>query len=145
MNWRNLIFNNLPWKLLSLFIAMIIWSTYHSGEEGTIDIGGNLFEDKVSRELIGYHVQLLSQQNGSRTVELEPEDVTISLRGTAEIMAPITSRDVLAYVDVSNLAPGTTNKIPIAVRAPNGVKVVSVYPTNTTVRVIEKILEPAPN
>ena len=52
MNWRNLIFNNLGWKLFSLLIAMIIWSTYHTGEEGIIDIGGNLFEDKVTRDII---------------------------------------------------------------------------------------------
>ncbi len=142
MNWRNLIFNNLGWKLFSLLIAMVIWSTYHTGEEGIIDIGGNLFEDKVTKEFHGYHVQLLSQQGVLQNVELNPEDVTISLRGAPDFMNPITINDVLAFVDVSNLPPGASNKIPVSVRVPAGVKVVSVSPTNITVRIIEAPSEP---
>ncbi|GEM_PF-2244587 len=142
MNWRNLIFNNLGWKLFSLLIAMVIWSTYHTGEEGIIDIGGNLFEDKITKEFHGYHVQLLSQQNGLQNVVLYPEDVTISLRGAAEIMNPITINDVLAYVDVSNLTTGATNTVAVSVKVPAGVKVISVVPTNIVVKVVAETLEP---
>jgi hypothetical protein len=143
VNWRNLIFNNLGWKLFSLLIAMIIWSTYHTGEEGMIDIGGNLFEDKVTRDIIGYHVQLLSQQDTSQRVELNPEDITITLRGAPEVMNPLALPDVLAFVDLANLRPGVTNVIPISVRVPAGVRVVSVSPTNINVRIVEETTVPA--
>ena len=29
MSWHDLIFKNFWWKLFSLLIAMIVWSTYH--------------------------------------------------------------------------------------------------------------------
>ena len=29
MNWRGLFFDHLGWKLFSLLIAFIVWSTYH--------------------------------------------------------------------------------------------------------------------
>lgn len=141
MNWRNLIFHNLGWKVLSLMIAVLIMAGFRMGE-GKIDIGSNLFKDKVTKEFIGYQIQLLSEQKNSQPVILTPEDVHISLSGTAEAMSPVTINDVLAYVDISNLSPGTTNSVPITVKVPHGIQVAGLYPTNITVLVVTRTSEP---
>lgn len=134
MNWQRFISNNIGWKLGSLFLAMMIWSSYYSNETG-LDLGDKLFENSASKYFIGFHIQLLSQQNKLQSVGLSPEDVTISLSGPRETITPLTKNDILAYIDISNIVPGSTNQLPVQIKVPRGVVVDHVFPSNITVRV----------
>ena len=132
MNWRHLISNNIGWKLGSLFIALMIWSSYYADEAG-LDLTEKFLEHSSSKYFIGFQLQLLSQQNVPQNVELAPEDVTIALSGPTETITPITKSDVLAYVDISNIPLGATNRVPVRIRVPRGVVVDHVFPSNITV------------
>lgn len=142
MKWRNLILHNFWWKLVSLLVAVIVWSTYYlSG--GTFQWGVLTADDATSR-FEGYRPRLLKRQSDPHRYQFSPEEVTFSFAGTREQLDRMTFKDIVVYVDVQDYLVGGTNSLTVQVRTPPNVKLVSVRPETLTVRRVEPAVLPAP-
>ncbi len=135
MNWRNLVLQNLWWKVFSLLIAMIVWSTYHiSG--GTFSFG-TLYQDSTPMVLPNYRPRILTRQIDQHRYQLRPEEVTVTVTGQREAVLSLNIRDIAVYVDMQEYVVGATNLLPVQVRTPPGVKFSSVKPERVQVTRIE--------
>jgi hypothetical protein len=140
MKWRDLILHNFWWKLMSLLVAVIVWSTYYiSG--GTFQIGVLATEDATSR-FEGYRPRLLKRQSDPHRYQLSPEEVTLSFAGARELLDRMTFKDITVYVDVQDYLVGATNLLTVQVRTPPNVKLVSVKPDKLLVRRVEPAVVP---
>jgi len=135
MNWRNLIFHNLWWKVFSLLIAMIVWSTYHiSG--GTFSFGA-LYEDTTPMVFPNYRPRILTRQSDQHHYQIQPGEVMVTVSGRRELMRDVNVRDIVVFVDVQDYVVGGTNLIPVQVRPPPGVTKFSVTPERVEVTRLE--------
>lgn len=141
MKLRDLILHNFWWKLVSLLVAVIVWSTYYiSG--GTFQIGALTTDDATSR-FEGYRPRLLKRQSDIHRYQFSPEEVTISFSGAREQLDRMTFKDIVVYVDVQDYLVGATNLLAVQVRTPPNVKLVSVKPDKLTVRRVEPVVLPS--
>lgn len=130
-----LLTHNLGWKLFSLFIAFIVWNTYHI--RGSLDIGESLFDDSASKEFFGYQPRILSRQGIASHYELQPREISISIRGPEGLLEPLSYRDISAFVDIDAFNPSAaTNLLRVNVTVPTGVRLVRYSPSNVLVRAV---------
>lgn len=140
MNWRDLIFQNVWWKIFSLLIAMIVWSTYHiSG--GTFSFGA-LYEDTTPMVFPNYRPRILTRQTDQYRYELRPEEVTITVAGRREAVQAMNVRELAVFVDMQDYLVGGTNLLPVQVRTPAGVKLSSVIPERVQVTRVHPAFRP---
>lgn len=140
MKLRDLILHNFWWKLVSLLVAVIVWSTYYiSG--GTFQIGALTTDDATSR-FEGYRPRLLKRQSDPHRYQFSPEEVTVSFSGARELLDRMTFKDIVVYVDVQDYLVGATNLLTVQVRTPPNVKLVSVKPDKLAVRRVEPVVLP---
>ena len=132
MNWKQLVTNNFGWKLASLFIATIIWANYNADKIGW-KFATNPFRNEVTKQFIGFQIQVLGRPNNSFRAELSPSTVSIEIKGEKTVAEPISKDDVMVFVDLSDLLPNSTNDVPVQVRVPAGIVIEEVSPTNITV------------
>ena len=138
MNWRGLMLDNLGWKLFSLLIAFLVWSTYHiSG--GSFRLG--LLDNMTAESWPGYRPRILTRQNDLYRYRIVPEEVSISVAGRRESMSNLRSRDRLAYVDANDYVVGGTNLVPVQVRTLPGITVTQIKPEKV---LIERIPSDSP-
>ncbi|HSH17568.1 MAG TPA: CdaR family protein [Verrucomicrobiae bacterium] len=140
MKLRDLILHNFWWKLVSLLVAIIVWSTYYIG--GGTFLGALTPDDATSR-FEGYRPRLLKRQSDIHRYQFSPEEVTISFSGARELLDRMTFKDIVVYVDVQDYLVGATNSLAVQVRTPPNVKLVSVKPDKLTVRRVEPAVVPA--
>ena len=142
MNWRGLFFDHLGWKLFSLLIAFIVWSTYHiSG--GSFRIGDYLLDNAAAGNWKGYRPRIMTRQNDPHHYRLVPEEVSISVAGRRETVNALRTRDVVAYVDAQDYTVGGTNVVNVQVRTPPGITVIQVKPDKVLIeRVPSDFLPP---
>lgn len=141
MKWRELILRNLWWKVFSLLIAVIVWSTYHiSG--GTFGIFGALYEDTTPMVFPNYRPRVLTRQGDLHQYKLHPGEVTVTVAGRRAAMLDVNVREIVVFVDVQDFLVGGTNLLPVHVRTPPGVSRFSVTPER--VEVTRREPEPLP-
>lgn len=140
MNWRSLLLDNLGWKLFSLLIAFLVWSTYHiSG--GSFRLA--LLDSITAESWPGYRPRILTRQNDPHRYRLVPEEVSISVAGRRETITKLKSRDRLAYVDAYDYVVGGTNLVAVQVRTPPGITVTQIKPEKVLIeRVPSDFLPP---
>lgn len=141
MNWRDLIFHNLWWKVFSLLIAVIVWSTYHiSG--GTFSIGA-LYEDTTQMVFPNYRPRILTRQTDLHRYQIRPEEVTVTVSGRRDAVLTMNIRDIAVYVDMQEYVAGETNLLPVQIRTPPGIKVSGVIPERVQATRLEPEFMPA--
>lgn len=141
MKLRDLILHNFWWKLVSLLVAVIVWSTYYiSG--GTFHFGALTADDATSR-FEGYRPRLLNRQSDPHRYQFSPQEVTVSFSGARTLLDSMTFKDLVVYVDLQEYLVGSTNLLSVQVRTPPGVTLVSVKPDKLLVQRIEPV--PPPN
>ncbi|NJN06044.1 MAG: hypothetical protein HC814_06305 [Rhodobacteraceae bacterium] len=127
MNWRHLIFNNLRWKLFSVFIAVIVWNTYHLGE-GNLGLGEEIFDTSATSKFYGLNVRVLGSPDSAYQYQLSPGTVSLKVGGPRDAVDELTLNDLLVYVDVADYVDDDTNQVAIKVRIPPRVKMLEVKP-----------------
>ena len=140
MKLRDLILHNFWWKLVSLLVAVIVWSTYYISGGRFLDA---LTTDDATSRFEGYRPRLLKRQSDIHRYQFSPEEVTVSFSGTREQLDRMTFKDITVYVDVQDYLVGATNLLAVQVRTPPNVKLVSVTPDRLTVQRVEPVVLPA--
>ena len=74
---------------------------------------------------------------GSFGVSFTPPTVNVALRGRIDVISNLSARAVHAYVDCTDLKPGTTDSILVEVPIPSGVNIVDIDPPSVRVTIRE--------
>jgi len=128
MRWRDLILNNLGWKLLALVLATLIWATYSS------DLMDRLRPGSL-RRFSAVPVTVLTTAAGGRSYQVTPEKIEVVLRGPASLLAALQPGEVRAYVDLTGVRDTEGLRLKIEVNAPPGFTVARVVPADAYVEV----------
>jgi hypothetical protein len=128
MRGRDLILNNLGWKLLALVLATLIWATYSS------DLMDRLRPGSL-RRFSAVPVTVLTTAAGGRSYQVTPEKIEVVLRGPASLLAALQPGEVRAYVDLTGVRDTEGLRLKIEVNAPPGFTVARVVPPDAYVEV----------
>ena len=120
-------FRNWGFKILSFFIACMIWF-YISGEEGA-DIAKRREKDRVLRNVV---VKIVHPFSFILQAELNPKHVSVQIRGSSHVIDKLTSKSILVFVDVSALGKGKY-VLPVQIKLPAGVRLIQVAPLTVKV------------
>lgn len=94
-----------------------------------------LEEYTSSRVLEDVPLSLLTQPGGPAPVWIEPDRVTVTLQGRADVLRRLDASRVLAFVDASPLAESDEVELPVVIPPiEGGVRLVSVSPSFARVR-----------
>lgn len=112
-------------RILALFLALVLWLSVE---------GDDITHPTPSRESFE-EVSLVTLDLGDGlVVENMPSNVNVTLEGSEEAIEDITSRDLLAFVDLQGKEPGSYT-LPVKVQPPSQLEVVSQSPSSVNVHV----------
>lgn len=99
---RNLIARNLGWKLLSLFLGVLVWYFVDRG----IDRGFSPFARTSSQDFV-LPVLVLTSGRIPTTFEVRPETVNVTVHGRRDLLQRMSPEDLVAYVNLSDVFTAT--------------------------------------
>jgi hypothetical protein len=140
MRLREMLTHNLGWKLVSLLLATLAWTTLRSDPRLR-----TYSQTAMGRMPLQVYQQLpiraLTAATDDRMFRFDPPVVTVTVRGLPEALQNLSASDVEVFVNVTALtnmmAPGQH----IEVAVPAGLSVQRVSPPEVTV----SVLSPATN
>ena len=116
---KGIVFNNLHLKILSLFIAFLLWLNINESQKTTVEFVSYLDIRNIPK---GYEIK-----------SIYPEKVIITIEGSRLKMKKLDTSKIQAYVDASNLKKGE-NTLPIKVEGKlYGFKIVSIRPSKVII------------
>jgi hypothetical protein len=114
-----ILFNNLYLKILSLFVALLMW------------INISLYSN-AKYQIHGY-IDVINIPSGIEVKSVKPEKVSIVLEGRKNILNQQELTNILIYVNGKKLKEGK-NVLPVQVLLPSEkIKVVSIRPENVII------------
>ena len=121
---------NLGFRLISIFAAIIIWFLVFSQRNPTA-------EDLVTvpLEVAGLSSDLV--------VAEKPSTVSIRFQGKSNVVGKLSSRDFSAYISLEDVGKGTRS-IQVSTFVPSGVRIVSVQPSRVQIHVDQVTTMQAP-
>lgn len=127
--------NNLGWKILSLFLACLLWLAVINIEDPqvTTTIRGIAVE-KQNEDAITSQKQAIQYVAGNT--------VDVKVKGRRSVVYKLTSNNIKAYVDMRNLS--ITDAVDIQIELPNDVELISKTPSSVSVyreKIIVKQIE----
>lgn len=130
--FRKYILKNLPFKLVSLAIAIMLW--WAVGRDQPIDIPMTV---------------PLEFQNAPQNLEINsdyPFQTRVTLRGPERLLQEMNPSEVHAVIDLKGAAPGqrTLELSPTDIRVPRNVKVVQIVPAQFHISVDRSLSRPVP-
>lgn len=140
MNWRGIFINNLGWKLFSLLIALVVWSTYHLSGGSFLFTG--LAGETDSVNYAGFRPRILLRQGDNRRFRLQPEQVRITISGLPNDVNQLDVKDILAYVDAQDYQDGNTNLVTVHVNVGPNLVVSKVQPDKVVLEQIPEQFHP---
>ena len=128
---RDLILNNLPWKPISLLLAITVWFTFHTGGKVHLQMPDDLTIVSGTRTLSNISVSILRSSDDHREYRLTPGQVDIELGGEASELRRLMLADIHVFVDLRDGEAGPTL---VTVNAPSGVRVERIIPLHVNVQ-----------
>lgn len=133
---RALVFDNLSWKLLSVCLALLIWSgarLFMRQEVRPLGQGLQTFE---TRDFTDLPIRLLTPASNLRGWTIHPSNVVVRVSAEATLLDRLTDLDPLVFVDAppATLQSPTTRRVDV--RVPPAVRLVSVIPERVEMRPI---------
>src|SRR5271155_760486 len=100
---RDLFTKDLGWKLLSLFLAVVIWLTVHRllaepGNSTATASGSTVTYDNLP-------VQIVSATADVHDFRVAPTTVRVTVSGSEEIMSKLQADQIRAVVDITDIQP----------------------------------------
>jgi YbbR domain-containing protein len=136
---RNLLLRDLPLKLFSLALAVLIYCTiYFTSIKNEVSAyqGPSLPPLAMSvdvRTFFNLPVLIVSSAADVHDFKVAPETVAVSVQGDARLLARLGSGDIRAWVDLTGVQSATGLRVRIQVSTPPGVTHVKVVPSEVRV------------
>ncbi len=128
---RDLLVKDLPWKLFSLFLALVLWLTvdriYREAQTPEVPLAGSV----VTFESLP--VLIVSTASDVRFFRVIPSTVSIKVSGPPEIMAGLQASQVRPMVDLTEIGDVKDLNRRVDVSTPAGVTLISVTPAKVGV------------
>jgi hypothetical protein len=134
---RDLFLKDMGWKLLSLFLAMIIWLTVHQILSES-PLPGTGSQKSITITYSNQPVLAVSTGADVHGYRIEPPVVRLVLIGPANLMGELDAGQVRTMVDLSDVGTNAASYLPVQVSPPRGVTLLNVDPDNVTVLPPEK-------
>lgn len=121
---RDLLTRNFGWKMLSLALAIVIWLTIKtiSAEQG-----------QTERMFLNQSIQIVSGTADVRAFKVEPDFVSVTLKGRPGLLNRLADREIRVLVDLTSADVTQTFRRHVDVAVPNGITVVRIEPTEVQV------------
>lgn len=100
--------------------------------EALVDVYIPIREELAEKNFEGIPVRVLNASGEDGKADIEPSKISFALKGSRQRLDPLLPNDILAYVDVTSLAPGQ-HEVPVSLRLPEEVRLKE--NTNLTVSV----------
>ena len=132
MAFKDYLFNNLGWKLLSLLFAVLIWLVVHSSKQGELRsaAGPVAFGKQVVK---AFPVALLTSTASTHRIRVQPATVQVTLSGDLLVMERLRESDVEVFVRLVDAVEAPALWKRVQVRVPAGVDVLKVEPPQVRV------------
>jgi YbbR domain-containing protein len=134
---RNFILHNFGWKLLSLFLAVLTWLTIETEFQRQARSNEEKREapltTSVRKTFPTIAITLLTAPANTNHFRIYPETAQIDVGGDTQELGLLNSRDVQAFVDLSDVQDEKQFRKPVQVRLPREFSLVGVDPTNVSV------------
>jgi len=129
---RRLLTENLGLKALSVLLAFFFWAFVKGNTQGEMTVRVPVEVNKVP--------------NGLMVVDLDPTEVAVRLRGLTARLKTLGAQEVRLKVDLNDARPGVNTflLLPQNVKAPAGIEVVAVSPSELKVRVSQVVRKRVP-
>lgn len=134
MGWRQLILNNLGWKVAALLLATAVWFTMKSGEPVEIHAHG-LFTS--TRVLVGLPVQKLQSPDDPRNFRVKPTEVNVTVSGEIPVLEKLDPADIHPFVAITTLVTNSVSTNKLQIQAPPGIKLEKANPESVQLELIQ--------
>ncbi len=131
MELRNWLLKNIDIKLLSLFLAIILWLYIASGENPIIE---NFFDASLNMNNLGENL----------VVKEFPPTVSVGIKGPKDVINSISPHQIIGVVDFSDINEAGIYKLKVEVIAPKRTEITRIIPSDIKVdleRVLTQIVE----
>jgi len=139
MNAPQLFTKDWLWKLLSLALATVIWGAVYNVTSNKSKVE-NPLSPRVERMFTRLPVLVVSSAADVRECKVQPENVSVTVRGAPEIMAQVTDREIEVRVDLTDIESARNLRKRVIVSTPAGVTFLSVEPAE-----VEVVIPPKKN
>lgn len=137
MNWRDFFTTNRWQKLFSLVLATMIWFAVSSGVQ-LAPLMEDLGHD--ARQFEGLPITVLTQASDLGRYRVEPDRVTLVLRGDRVMLDAVEPVQLEVYVNLAEPGSRLATR-PLHVYVPAGTELVSIHPREV---LVERLPEPPP-
>ena len=127
---------DLGWKILSLFLAVVVWLTVSQirEEPGTPAAPG------IENTYGNLPVHLLSATADVHNYRIDPDTVVVTVSGPPKTMAALQANQIHAMVNLTNIESSHDLHLQVEVSTPAGVTLMSVEPAE-----VDVIVPPPPS
>ena len=128
---RDLLIKDLPWKVFSLALALVVWLTVHRIYEEPqapavpLEASTATFDERP--------VLIISTASDVHDFRVLPSTVSIKVSGPPDIMAALSGNQVRPMVDMTEIGDVKDLKRRVDVSTPAGVTLISVTPPKVDV------------
>jgi len=134
MNFSQAINKDLRWKLLSLALAAVIWGAVDNITRGNKSAAiDNPLSPRVEHSFSHLPVLVVSSAADVREFKVQPESVSVTIRGAPDIMTQVTEREIEVRVDLTDIESARSLRKRVIVSTPPGVTFLSVEPAEVEV------------
>ena len=130
---RNLVVNDFWLKLFSLVLAILIWLTVDFSLHKEISPWAALIGRTADETVLP--VPVSAAAIGSRTVNVKPAQVQVTLRGDPELLKNLRPEDIQAEVNLSGVESASGLRRPIEMILPRGIAYTRLDPAEVEVTV----------
>jgi hypothetical protein len=152
---QDIVFRDFWWKLLAFVLATLIWANFGGKLNDRIELdvshfptlaGGSEPTTRVLSKPLTRPVALVRPADSTELLRIEPVMVSIVIRGEASFLRALDSKQILAFVDVTDMnerhgwavTTRRTSRV-VQVSYPPGVELISVLPKSV---IVERVAAP---
>jgi hypothetical protein len=139
MTVRNILARNLGWKLLALFLGILVWYFVSTG----IQQGFTPFS-RLNSVTFQRPVLILTSGQIPTTFEVRPTRVIVTVRGRRDVVQRLSESDLVAYVDLSDVFTATEVQRRVAVNLRWSAVDITVTPATVRVLLLREDTEEQP-
>jgi YbbR domain-containing protein len=139
MAFRNYIFDNFKWKVLSLLLAALTWLTITTAvqKDETSLKSPVVTTSKAAFPMVP--VTVMTSALNTNRFKVTPTMVQVEVTGKTNEVASLQADEVRAFVDVTDMKDETQVRKPVQTQAPGDLKISAVNPQNV---LVERITTP---
>ena len=127
MAFRDIIFNNLPLKLLSFVIATLTWLTIY-GIQNDLRLSQNSASNQIEKTIPQHPITVMKSADDTRSFRVSPTQVEVTVRGRAERVQSLVPGEIEVFINLTDVYDTEGLIKAVQVFAPPGVTVMKVDP-----------------